>query len=635
MDSSASASTAPAPEAAPAHAPLAATVLAALGIVYGDIGTSPLYALRECFGGHHGMAPTPANVLGILSLVTWALILVVSVKYLALVLRADNEGEGGILALMALALRGAGRRPHTLLILGLSGAALLYGDGIITPAISVLSAIEGLSVATPAFEHFVVPLTIAVLVGLFALQRQGTGSIGALFGPITITWFGAIAVLGAAALARAPEILLAVHPAHAIRFFLANGWHGFLVLGAVFLVVTGGEALYADMGHFGRRPIRIAWFALVLPALLLNYYGQGALLLHEPAAAANPFYYLAPSWALYPLVALATAATVIASQAMISGAFSITWQAVQLGLLPRVRVVHTSEAEIGRIYIPVVNQALLLCTVAVVLGFRSSSGLAAAYGIAVTGTMAITTVLAFAVMRGLWGWSLARSAAVAGFFLVIDLAFLASSLVKVLNGGWFPLLVGAAVVTMMTTWRSGRRLFEQRLLERPMRTTDELAARLDAEPAVRTAGTGIYMTGHPEWVPAAVGRLLRALNALHERVVFFTVLAERVPRVDPEQRLEVRDLGGGFFRVIAHYGFLEQPVVPRAVSQCREHGLPMDASAVVYVLSTETVIASRRPGMLLWRERLFAFMVRNAARPTGFFRLPPGRVLEVRGQVEL
>jgi KUP system potassium uptake protein len=611
-------------------------VLAALGVVYGDIGTSPLYALRECFRGPHAVEPTAANVLGVLSLTMWSLILVVSVKYLVLILRADNRGEGGILALMALAVPPAteGRGSYSLLLLGLFGAALLYGDGMITPAISVLSAIEGLTVATPALGPYVIPLTVAVLVGIFALQRRGTGAIGALFGPITVAWFCCLAVLGLAALTRAPEVLAAVNPGHAGRFFSENGGRGFLVLGSVFLVVTGGEALYADMGHFGRRPIRLAWFTVVLPALLLNYFGQGALLLRDPALAANPFYHLAPSWALYPLVALATAATVIASQAVISGAFSLTWQAVQLGLLPRVRVIHTSEDEIGQIYIPLVNQGLLVATVALVLGFRTSSNLAAAYGVAVTGTMVITTILAFTVMRRLWGWSLPLAAALTGFFLAIDAAFLAANLVKVADGGWFPLLVGAGGVLLMTTWRTGRRMLVERLREQSM-SLGELKQRVEAARPARVPGTVIYMTGHPELIPAALRRLLRVFNALHEHVVFLTVLAERVPRVEAGNRLKVQPLGLGFFRVTARYGFLEQPNVPRAVSQCRGQGLVIDPSVAIYVLSPETLIASPRPGMALWREKLFAFMAMNAARATGFYRIPTAQVLEVGGQIEL
>jgi KUP system potassium uptake protein len=573
-------------------------------------------------------------VLGILSLVTWSLILVVSVKYLILILRADNEGEGGILALMALASRVAARAPHALLLLGIFGAALLYGDGMITPAISVLSAIEGLSVATKGLHHLVVPLTIAVLIGLFSVQRRGTAAIGQLFGPVTLLWFATIALLGAPAIARSPEILAAIDPRLAARFFADNGRHGFLALGAVFLVVTGGEALYADMGHFGRRPIRIAWFACVLPALLLNYFGQGALLLHDPARAENPFYHLAPPWALYPLVVLATAATVIASQAIISGAFSLTWQAVQLGLLPRIRVVHTSQEEIGRIYIPFINHVLLVATVALVLGFGTSTRLAAAYGVAVTGTMVITTVLAFLVMRRLWQWSLGRALVVSAFFLLIDGSFLASNLVKVADGGWLPLLIGAAGLVLMSTWRRGRMLLADRLEEQAMMSFEDLARRLDAG-VVRAPGTGIYMTGHPEWVPAAVSRLLRALNTLHQQVVFFTIVGERVPRVSSAERLRIESLGHGCYRVIARYGFIEQPSIARALIQCRQAGVTIDPATAIYVLSPETVIPSSRPGMWLWREKLFAFMVRNAARPSGFFRLPAARVLEVAGQVEI
>ena len=505
---------------------------------------------------------------------------------------------------------------------------------MITPAISVLSAIEGLTVATPVFAPYVIPLTVAVLVGLFALQRRGTRAIGALFGPVTVAWFCCLAVLGVAALTRFPAVLAAVNPAHAVRFFSANGGRGFLVLGSDSLVVTGCEALYADMGHFGRRPIRLAWFTMVLPALLLNYLGQGALLLHDPTLAANPFYHLAPSWALYPLVALATAATVIASQAVISGAFSLTWQAVQLGVLPRVRVIHTSEDEIGQIYIPLVNQGLLVATVALVLGLRTSSNLAAAYGVAVTGTMGITTILAFAVMRRLWGWSLPLTAALTGFFLAIDTAFFAANLVKVADGGWFPLLVGAGGVILMTTWRTGRHTLIERLREQSM-SLEALKQHVAAARPARVPGTVIYMTGHPDLIPAALRRLLRVFSALHEHVVFLTVLAERVPRVEAGHRLEVQPLGLGFFRVTARYGFLEQPNVPRAVSQCREQSLMIDPNVAIYILSPETLIASPRPGMALWREKLFSFMARNAARATGFYRIPPAQVLEVGGQIEL
>jgi KUP system potassium uptake protein len=611
-------------------------VVAALGVVYGDIGTSPLYALRECFSGPHGVAPSAPNVLGVLSLITWALILVVSIKYLLLIVRADNQGEGGILALLALAAPEpvAPRGSSRLVLLGLFGAALLYGDGMITPAISVLSAVEGLKIATPVFEPYVIPLTIAVLIGLFALQRRGTGAVGAVFGPITLGWFGCLGALGVASIVRTPAITTALNPAHAIRFFADNGAAAFVVLGAVFLVVTGAEALYADLGHFGRRPIRWAWFTVALPALLLNYFGQGALLLREPEHAVNPFYHLAPPWALYPLVALATAATVIASQALISGAFSLTWQAVQLGFLPRIHVQHTSEDEIGQVYIPRVNQALLIATVALVLGFGTSSHLAGAYGVAVTATMVITTLLAFAVMRRVWGWSLAVAGALTLVFLVVDGAFLASNLLKIAHGGWFPLVVGAGILTLMTTWHTGRRLVAERIQERAM-SLEDLRARIETDRVVRVPGSAVYLARRSDQVPPALPRLLRLFNAVHEQVLFFTVVAERVPRVERDQRLDVQPLGQGFYRATARYGFFEQPNVPRALGRCREQGLVVDPNVAIYVVSPETVIPSPRRGMAPWRERLFAFMARNADRATEFYRIPASRVLEIGAQIEL
>jgi KUP system potassium uptake protein len=608
----------------------------ALGVVYGDIGTSPLYALRECFSGSHGITPSGQNVLGVLSLIAWALVLVVSIKYLLLILRADNQGEGGILALLALAAPepAASRGSSLLVLLGLFGAALLYGDGMITPAISVLSAVEGLQIATPVLEPYVIPLTIAVLIGLFALQRRGTGAVGAVFGPITLVWFCCLGVLGVASAVRTPAVASALNPAHAVRFFADNGAHAFVVLGAVFLVVTGGEALYADLGHFGRRPIRWAWFTVVLPALLLNYFGQGALLLREPAHAVNPFYHLAPPWALYPLVALATAATVIASQAIISGAFSLTWQAVQLGFLPRLNVQHTSGEEIGQVYIPRVNQGLLIATVALVLGFETSSNLAGAYGVAVAGTMVITTLLAFAVMRRVWGWSLLLAGGLTLLFLVIDGAFTTSNLLKIAEGGWFPLVVGAGVLTLMTTWRTGRRLVVERMQDRPM-AVRELQELLEKDRVVRVPGIAVYLTAHPDQVPTALRRLLRLFEAVHEQVLFVTVVTERVPRVEPERRLDMQPLGQGFFRVIVRYGFFEQPNLPRALGRCREQGLMVDPNLVIYVLGPETVIPSPRPGMAPWRETLFAFMARNAVRPTEFYRIPAAHVLEVGAHIEL
>jgi KUP system potassium uptake protein len=604
-----------------------------------------LYAIQEAFSPRYGLGPDPTGVIdpqgvfGVLSLVVWALILVVSVKYVVFIMRADNRGQGGTLALLALILQRAHRREEAgrrmaLIALGIFGAALLYGDGIITPAISVLSAVEGLKIATPVFEGWVIPLTIAVLTGLFALQRRGTGAVGALFGPITLVWFGCLGVLGAASIVRTPAVTAAVNPAYAVRFFADNGTHAFVVLGAVFLVVTGGEALYADLGHFGRRAIQWAWFTVVLPALLLNYFGQGALLLREPGHAANPFYHLAPAWALYPLVALATAATVIASQAIITGAFSLTWQAIQLGYLPRVRVQHTSEDEIGHVYIPRVNQALLIATVALVLGFGTSSALAGAYGVAVTATMVITTLLAFAVMRRVWGWSLVLAGALTLVFLVADGAFLAANLLKLADGGWFPLVVGAAVMTVMTTWRTGRLLLAERIEERAM-SLRELQERIGMDRVVRAPGTAVFLTRYADRVPAALRRLLRLANVVPEQALFLTVASERVPRVAPERRLDMQPLGQGLYQVTARYGFVEQPNLPRALSHCREQGLVVDPNVVMYVLGPETVVSSPRRGMARWRERLFALMARNAAHAAEFYRIPAARVLEIGARIEL
>jgi KUP system potassium uptake protein len=498
---------------------LALLGLGALGIVYGDIGTSPLYALRECFHGPHAISVTPDNVLGVLSLVFWSLVIVICLKYLLFVLRADNRGEGGILALMALARPEKGKvgSGRLLVLMGLFGAALLYGDGMITPAISVLSAVEGLRVATPALERFVEPVTVAILIGLFLVQRRGTARVGAVFGPVMLLWFLSIAVLGLHELLREPRILAAVDPLRAASFFARNGWHGFLILGTVFLVVTGGEALYADMGHFGARPIRLVWFALVLPCLLLNYFGQGALLLSDPASAENPFYRLGPEWALYPMVGIATAATIVASQAVISGAFSLTRQAVQLGFAPRLLIEHTSERHIGQIYVPTVNTLLMLATIGLVLGFHSSSNLAAAYGVAVTATMAITTVLLIQVARLRWGWSRLR-AWLLGLFLLVDLAFLGANVLKIPYGGWFPLVVAAGVMTLMTTWRTGRRILNERLRRETMPLDRFLSANL--ETIVRVPGTAVYLTRTPEGIPPALLHNLKHNRVLHERVVF-------------------------------------------------------------------------------------------------------------------
>jgi KUP system potassium uptake protein len=609
-----------------------------MGVVYGDIGTSPLYAIRECFHGPHAISLTRANVLGVLSLIFWSLILVISVKYLVFVLRADNRGEGGILALMALIrpdrpLARGGRR-WLVLMLGLFGAALLYGDGMITPAISVLSAFEGFEVATPVLRPYVIPVTVAVLVGLFAFQRRGTAGVGAVFGPVVLLWFVTLATLGIVQIGREPSVLAALSPGPGAAFFVHNGWPGFVVLGTVFLVVTGGEALYADMGHFGARPIRLGWFAVALPALLLNYFGQGALLLHEPDAVVNPFYHLVPRWALPLLIVIATAATIIASQAVISGAYSLSRQAVQLGYSPRLRIDHTSSAEIGQIYMPGINWVLMLSTISLVLGFRSSSNLAAAYGVAVTSTMVITTLLLFLVARRLWGWSLLATSALTGLFLVVDLAFFAANIVKVPHGGWFPLVIGAGIYTLMATWKRGREILRSRLQAQaiPLRMVLEDTA---ADPPHRVPGTAVYMVGTPDATPPALVHNLAHNKVLHEQVIFLTVLTEEIPYVERSERIEMETVGPGFYAVKVRYGFMQDPSIPRVLKQLGEHGLEVALHATTYFLGRETILPTKLPRMARWRELLFAFMSRNALRPTAFFRIPPDQVFEVGVQVEI
>lgn len=625
-------------EGQPRGARLALLMLTALGVVYGDIGTSPLYAIRECLQPAHGVPVSEPNVLGVLSLIFWSLVLVISTKYLVFVMRADNRGEGGILALMSLLHTGPlprAWRERAIVLMGLFGAALLYGDGTITPAISVLSAVEGLEVATPVFEPYVIPITAAILIALFAFQRRGTAGVGLLFGPVTLVWFVVLAGLGLAGIAAAPRVLAALLPTHAAAFLLANGWPGFLVVGAVFLVVTGGEALYADMGHFGRLPIRLAWFGLVLPALVINYFGQGALLLRDPAAIKNPFYLLAPAWGLYPLVGLSTAATVIASQAVISGAFSLSRQAIQLGFLPRMDVEHTSAQEIGQIYVPGVNWALLGATLALVVGFRRSTNLAAAYGVAVTTTMVITTCLLFLLARRRWGWGLPLAAAVFGGFLVVDLVFFAANIVKVPDGGWFPLAVGVVVYLLFSTWKRGRELLAARFAERST-SLDELLALLRESPPLRLAGkVAVFMTSSKDGAPPVLLHHLRHNGVLQERVLLLTVLTREVPYVAHEERLAVEELGEGLIRVTAAFGFMETPTVARIIRQCRSRGLELRKREVTYYLGRETLLATRRPGMAIWRERLFAFMSRNAQRATYFYRIPPEQVFEIGVQIEL
>ena len=617
---------------------LAALALTALGVVYGDIGTSPLYALRQAFSGTHPMPLNAGNVLGVLSMIFWSLILIVSVKYLVFVMRADNKGEGGILALMALLQRGRSARgltPHRLIItIGIFGAALMYGDSVITPAISVLGAVEGLGVAAPALRRWVIPFTLVVLAGLFWIQSRGTARVGSLFGPVMILWFITIALLGIVEIARFPRVISAVNPSYAVQFFFANGWAGFMVLGAVFLAVTGGEALYADMGHFGVRPIRIVWFALVLPSLVLNYFGQGALLLRVPGAVVNPFYLLAPSWGLYPLIILATAAAVIASQAVISGAFSLTRQAVQLGYWPRMQIEHTSSREMGQIYLKGVNTALALVTMILVVGFGSVDRLGAAYGVAVSGEMILTTVLLYLLMRAGWGWSRVRALPLCGLFLGLEIVFFAANALKIPHGGWVPLAIGIGLFVLMTTWKRGREILAKRMNEKtvPLKL---LLADLAAEPPIRVPGTAIFMYGTSDGTPPALVHNLAHNKVLHEKIIFLTVITEDVPQVGPDQRVTVKRSGKGFHSVVARYGFMQDPDINDIVAACKTHGLAIPVEGSTFFLGRETLIASDRPGMAMWREHLFSFMSRNALRATAFFKIPPNQVFEVGAQVEL
>jgi len=610
--------------------------LAALGIVYGDIGTSPLYAMKEVFAGTHPVPITPANIFGILSLVFWSLMIVVSIKYVVFIMRADNRGEGGIMALMALALRRVegGRGQAAIMLAGMAGAALFYGDGVITPAISVLSAVEGLEVATPALKPWVIPITIGVLIGLFAFQRRGTAGIGALFGPVVCLWFAVLAFLGIVNIVTEPGVLGALNPLYALDFFRSDPKLGFLALGGVFLVVTGGEALYADMGHFGRKPIQLAWFGVVLPALVLNYLGQGALLLHDPAAIENPFYRMAPAWAIYPLVALATAATVIASQAVISGAFSITREAIQLGYSPRMEVQHTSEKEIGQIYMPAINVALLIAVIALVLEFRSSTSLAAAYGIAVTGTMVITTLLAFIVVRRLWGWGWIKSGLLISVFLTVDVVFFAANATKIADGGWFPLVFGLGVFTLMSTWQRGRQLMRSRL-QRDAIALEPFLQGLGSGSVTRVPGTAVFLSSDPDSVPRALMHNLKHNLVLHQRVALVTVRVSDVPHIPETERLEVQALPNDFHRIIIHYGFKDDPDLPKALALCEQFGLPIDAMQTSFFLGRETLIPRPQSEMPLWREKIFIAMFRNAGSAASFFNIPPNRVVEMGTQVVL
>jgi KUP system potassium uptake protein len=611
-----------------------ALVVGALGVVYGDIGTSPIYTLRECLKAAGGGNATEV-VLGLLSLVFWALMIVVTAKYVLLVMRADNDGEGGIMALLGLAAHSENdeRRRTALLMIGLAGAALFYGDGMITPAISVLSAVEGLQVAAPLLKSYVIPITIVVLIGLFVVQSRGSERIGAYFGPIMAVWFVVLAVAGLMQVLRDPGVLAALNPAHALNFLTGHGWIGFFALGSVFLAMTGAEALYADMGHFGRGPIRLDWFALVLPALVLNYFGQGALVLAHPEAADSPFFKLFPDWGLWPVVLLATAATVIASQAVISGAFSLSQQAMQLGLLPRLDVLQTSEEAIGQVYVPQINWLLMVCVLGLVLSFGSSDNLAAAYGIAVAGTMVITTSLLAVVARRLWRWSLPVTAAVIGFFLVVDVAFFLANAVKIPQGGWFPLLIGAIVFTLMSTWRRGRQIILERTSE-DNPPLQRFIAQLDPAHLPRVKGTAVYLAARRETAPYALLDNLRHNKVLHERIVLLTVITERTPFVSEAERMKVEPLDKGFTEMSLHFGFAEAPAVPAALEAHRAE-FPIDIAETSFFLGRETPVPTVRPELSVWREKLYAFMGRNAVSASDYFQIPPKRVVELGTQVEL
>jgi KUP system potassium uptake protein len=617
----------------------AAMAVAAMGVVYGDIGTSPLYTMKEVFSsGHHPVPVTPDNVLGILSLVFWAMTITVSLKYVMFITRADNKGEGGIMALTSLALRVQQLNPRMIWLLsalGIFGAALFYGDAAITPALSVLSAVEGLEVATPAFKPYVVPIAIGILIGLFVFQRRGTASVAALFGPVMLFWFATLAAMGVWNILKHPAVFAAINPWYALHFFEANHTLAYLALGAVVLAITGGEALYADMGHFGRRPIKLAWLYFVFPALYLNYLGQGALILDDPTAIRNPFFLSAPDVLLYPLVGLATVATIIASQAVISGAFSLTSQAIQLGYSPRIQIKFTSEREKGQIYIPNINWLLLIAVVALVLMFRTSSNLASAYGIAVTLTMMIDTLLAFVVVRALWGWSWGMAVLFLAFFVVVDFAFFSANVIKVLDGGWFPLVLGGAIFTFLSTWKRGRAMLYEKLKQDSM-PLDAFIKSLAYGGPHRVEGTGIFMTTNPDGVPRAMLHNLLHNKVLHETVVLLNVRVLDVPYVPESERVEVHRLPEGFFQVLVRYGFKDEPNIPLVLEMCGPQGLKYEPMETSFFLGRETIVPRPRIALMpRWRQLLFTFMFRNAEPATAYFKIPTNRVVELGTQVEL
>jgi KUP system potassium uptake protein len=616
----------------------AALALAALGVVYGDIGTSPLYAFKETLSPGHGVVIGPASVLGVLSLIFWALMLVVSLKYVVLVMRADNQGEGGILALLAMAARGfeeRSRRRKVLVMLGLIGAAMFYGDSMITPAISVLSAVEGLKVTSPGLEHWVVPITLAILLALFMLQAKGTARVGRLFGPIMVLWFTILAIAGLAQIVRNPQVLAALNPVHGVAFLASDPLKGFFILGSVFLAVTGGEALYADMGHFGARPIRRVWFSLVLPALALNYFGQGALVLANPAAIANPFYLSFPEWARLPMVLLSGAATVIASQAVISGAYSLTAQAIQLGYCPRLRITHTSESERGQIYVPFINWLLFVFVALLVLGFHTSDNLAAAYGIAVAVTMVVTTILCSVVALRVWGWKMPLVVLVFAPLALIDLCFVAANSLKIEAGGWFPILAGGVCYLLFVTWKRGREILADARRESAF-PLEEFIRSMESYPPHRVEGTAVFLASDPSSVPHALLHNLKHNKVLHQQVVFFTIINEDIPRVPDARRIEFTDLGFGCYRLIARLGFVEEPDAESLLFRCGRLGeMAFEPMLTSYFVSRDAIVPTEMPGMAIWREHLFAWMVKNATRATDFFQLPVNRVVELGTQVEI
>ncbi|HJT11618.1 MAG TPA: potassium transporter Kup [Dongiaceae bacterium] len=613
----------------------AALALSAVGVVFGDIGTSPLYAMKESFHGAHPLVPDEPHVLGVLSLIFWAIMLTVTVKYVAIIMRADNKGEGGSLAMLALATRlthGSNLTP-LIVVIGIFAAALFYGDSMITPAISVLSAVEGLQVVVPALDDYVVPLTLVILILLFVFQKHGTARVGTFFGPIMLLWFLTLAVLGVMHILEHPRVLLALNPYYAVNFFMLDGWIAFLALGSVVLAVTGSEALYADMGHFGRIPIRAAWFVLVLPALVINYFGQGALIIQHPDAVDNPLFRMVPDWAGLPVLGLATAATVIASQAVITGAFSVTRQAIQLGYLPRMQIIHTSASEMGQIYLPFVNWMLAFFVACLVLGFESSTHLAAAYGIAVTGTMIIDALLLAVIAALLWKWKPIVVVLVIGLFLLVDLSFFTANLTKIAHGGWFPLAVGLVIFLVLTTWKRGRTLLGERVSKDALELDTFLNAVSDRVP--RVPGTAIFMTGTATGTPGSLLHNLKHNKVLHEQVVVMTVRFEDIPYVPEDQRFELAVLPKNFYRLTLHYGFMEEPNIPDALRRAEHKGLHCDPMQSSYFLSRETVIPSSKPGMAMWREHIFAWMSRSATSAMDFFNIPPNRVVELGTQIEI